>query len=1445
LGYREIKNENMKQNYLIYLGSILLLFTLNANSQNLKLKEDKKVFEESLSKNVDEHINQSYQMVKNAFNRAYQVNPEIPRGILEAVSFNYTRFTHRSFIKSTDDAGIGMPRTYGVMGLTLDGQNYFRNNLSKISFLSGISVAQIISNPEDNVMAYAKAFKMVSHQKRISSKNIKDYIPVLIELCELPINKDIQNDYAMSTFLYGIFDFLNQSNYSIRFGFPIYKLDLKKIFGDNYFVLSSKHNVIDGENIETESKKLYRKSSFEVSKSEKSTDYGPAIWNAAASCNYSSGRSSTISAIAVHYTAGSYAGSISWFQNCAAQSSAHYVLRSSDGQITQMVREADKAWHVRDENPYTIGFEHEAIEPVQNYFTVAMYQASAALIRDICASGYGISPLRMFYRDTLDDGTVLDYGLHSLGAEGSCVKIKGHQHFPNNTHTDPGPFWNWDYYFKQVNNTTPTTTYNTPTGTFTDDGGATANYSVDNRMLYLIEVPDASHITLNFSQFALETNYDFLYIYDGNSVYSPKIGRYNTISPGSITSSGNQLLIEFRSDCATTAAGWVANWTSVTADNTSPTTLINQTDSLWITDNYTCNFSDADNVGGSGINQRFYQIMYHNGLEWTANQNHGFAVDNFDIYNTSKWKIPVGNVAWSVASSQLQVLDTNTDNSNIYTAFNGELSNTHIYDFYAKIDGTSTNKRFGFHFACDSATLSNRGNSYFIYIRPGSSQLEFYRVVNNTFTQTSVVTGVVTNLNQYYHYKIVHNRILGSIEVYRDDQLIGSWTDPTPLTTSSKYFSFRTARTQAWIKLMRVYRSRAASASITVGAGDTDIPIQSKNSNVMAKVKSWVNDQNNNYSSLISKEMRVDWTKPALVTVNDGLSSDLDIFGTQGIIRGNWSAAIDTNSGIQRYKYAIGTSVGATNIVGWTDNGMVLNFEKTGLTFVDGTTYYIMVKSQNGAGLWSDSVSSDGAVFHLQSVADFSANTQQICTGGTVQFTNLSANITGQTWYFTGGTPSVTTLSNPLVTYPTSGVYSVKLVVTGGAGVDSVIRTSYISVQATPTFPSVIASPIVCQGSSTTLEVSGSATLTWYESISGGTILGTGATYTTPLLNSSTSYFVRSEIGSCFSTMTTVNATVEPMPALPQLSTSTPICSETSTQLTATGTSLIKWYSDAQANNQVAAGAIFNTPSLSETTTYYARTETAHCITNMANTVVVVNPIPPIPTVNSSQTSCYGLPVQLNAQGEAILNWYSSTSSSPIGTGDTYTTSPMLMSDTFYVQSHTNGCNSPFAQIAIIVFDLPAQPIISLVSGELCSNVDENNQWFLDGVAIDTATSQCYNPIQDGNYTLQITNANGCLSPFSAIYPFSSVEILNLSQNQNFNIYPNPTTNKLNVILPSESKVHSIQLVDALGQIIYQQLNSIQPLNSVSIDMTKCNKGLYFLIIEDASTKSTTKVIKE
>lgn len=161
-----------------------------------------------------------------------------------------------------------------------------------------------------------------------------------------------------------------------------------------------------------------------------SCDYaGCATFTDACTDNYSeeySRTASDIDYIVIHTVQGSYAGCISWFQNCSASVSAHYVVRSSDGQVTQTVPEADVAWHAGNwsYNLASVGIEHEGyVEYPEDYYTDAMYAGSAALSADI-ASRQGIS---------IDRSHII-----------------GHNEVPGATHTDPGSGWDWDYYMSLI-----------------------------------------------------------------------------------------------------------------------------------------------------------------------------------------------------------------------------------------------------------------------------------------------------------------------------------------------------------------------------------------------------------------------------------------------------------------------------------------------------------------------------------------------------------------------------------------------------------------------------------------------------------------------------------------------------------------------------------------------------------------------------------------------------------------------------------------------------------------------------------------------------------------------------------------------------------------------------------------------------------------------------------
>jgi hypothetical protein len=167
-------------------------------------------------------------------------------------------------------------------------------------------------------------------------------------------------------------------------------------------------------------------------------DYPGATWIAASSSNYSvfdRPISFPVNLIVIHMTEGSYAGAISTFQDPTAAASAHFVTRSADGFITQMVREQDVAWHAGnwDYNTRAIGIEHEGFVNDPSWFTDTMYRSSAKLTAFIAVK-YGIP---------IDRGHII--GHYQVPDPNNPGQFGGAGH-----HTDPGPLWNWGLYLSYV-----------------------------------------------------------------------------------------------------------------------------------------------------------------------------------------------------------------------------------------------------------------------------------------------------------------------------------------------------------------------------------------------------------------------------------------------------------------------------------------------------------------------------------------------------------------------------------------------------------------------------------------------------------------------------------------------------------------------------------------------------------------------------------------------------------------------------------------------------------------------------------------------------------------------------------------------------------------------------------------------------------------------------------
>jgi N-acetyl-anhydromuramyl-L-alanine amidase AmpD len=903
------------------------------------------------------------------FQPTYWQYHNITPGVLEAVSWTNTRMKH---LENVAPSCSGLPTAYGIMGVHDDGKDYFFENGKYIAKLSGISVDDQKASAGNAIQAYGYAYNHLMTEEIANGGNMfdgKSIRNVLLQLSEIP-DSGVVNLLARDMQVYEVLRFLNDNKRSIHFEFNDYDISLESVFGAaNYAVLSSKRIQFTETSILSDNGIEY--SPVSASAVMKSLEYGPAIWNPAPTCNFSSRNGVSVSAITIHTIQGSYAGAISWAQNCNSNVSYHYVIRSSDGQVTQMVLEADKGWHVGSENPYTIGYEHEGYVSDPSWYTTAMYNSSADLSRDIVNSGYGIPPLRTFFGDATVSTNLL----------GGCTKIKGHQHYPNQTHTDPGVNWDWERYYKLINNTPTYTPITTASGNFYDTGGASGNYQDDERELWLFQPAGAQSVTLNFTSFDLELNYDYLFIYDGADVNAPLIGKYNATSPGTVTSTGGSLVVEFRSDCGTTNPGWAATYSAVISSNdvTPPTTSI-AAGPTWQTDDFDVTISDTDTE--SGIDQGYYVVAERNITDngWKSKGTFGFAHEDFEDVNTT-WTNQVG--LHSFVNGEFEYLDVNEQNSNAYASVAQDATTKYLFEWNQRMTSTGTNMRAGMHFFCDAPTLPNRGNSYFVYLREATDIVQIYRVTNDVFSVVADAP-ITIDPNVDYNCKVSYDPTSGEIKVYIDNVLIADWTDPNPLTSGNS-ISIRTGGCAAMFDNVHVYRSRGNMVTIPAGFGEL-MSIESENAIETGIVKSIALDGAENWSAVESELYLLDFSAPELDFLNDGTGNDVDSFYT-ATFDANWLIE-DIHSDISNFDFAIGTAPNLDDVVGWNSNGVAASISEVLTSPINGQLYYISVRAENNAG-WESEFVSDGQRY----VNNVSVDEMDALFGGIMVYPNPASDV--------------------------------------------------------------------------------------------------------------------------------------------------------------------------------------------------------------------------------------------------------------------------------------------------------------------------------------------------------------------------------------------------------------------------------------------------------------------
>lgn len=125
--------------------------------------------------------------------------------------------------------------------------------------------------------------------------------------------------------------------------------------------------------------------------------------------------------------------------------------------------------------------------------------------------------------------------------------------------------------------------------------------------------------------------------------------------------------------------------------------------------------------------------------------------------------------------------------------------------------------------------------------------------------------------------------------------------------------------------------------------------------------------------------------------------------------------------------------------------------------------------------------------------------------------------------------------------------------------------------------------------------------------------------------------------------------------------------------------------------------------------------------------------------------------------------------------------------------------------------------------------------WSNNGVTEDL------NGLTGGSYTVTVTDANGCTA--TSTYTLSTIIGINEAVNSaDFRIFPNPTTGKINILF-SEQGQFNLAIRNIIGQVVFNEMITINSNSSRSIDLSGIGQGIYFLNLTGKNVNKTQKLV--
>lgn len=423
---------------------------------------------------------------------------------------------------------------------------------------------------------------------------------------------------------------------------------------------------------------------------------------------------------------------------------------------------------------------------------------------------------------------------------------------------------------------------------------------------------------------------------------------------------------------------------------------------------------------------------------------------------------------------------------------------------------------------------------------------------------------------------------------------------------------------------------------------------------------------------------------------------------------------------------------------------------------------------------------------------------RSICYGGSLQ---LLASASGGTGNYSYSWSPATGLNNASVANPIASPLSSTnyvLTITDGAG-NTARDTVIISVNPSlykPTIQAFGVNPF-CEGGQVILSTAPAQSYQWSSRSSGGS-----ATNSITIATSDTVTVTTTNSEGCIGSS-------DPYITVMKMRTPTPIITPAgnlqNTINACAGTLVTLTAQNAQNPVTYLWNTGATTSSLAvQTAGVYSVTATgANGCTSLLSSRNVVYNSPPTGSISASGNTviCSGDSVQLTVNTTA-------TNSVLWSTGAIAKSIWVKIAGTYSVQlTSPQGCTGMASNpVTVQVNQRPTASITQNGNTLTAMPASASYQWYLNNNAIAGATAQTLNITVGGNYSVQVTDANGCsaTTAYGAVLRISSSALA-------YQVYPNPARDKIGIVYTlQQSERVTITIKNAQGQIIKTVVNGNQ-----------------------------------